>query len=99
MPELNCPFCNINTIISDPHFNVFPSISPESEIHLLITPKKHMKVIDQEHWSMLLPIVEQLKNKYSIESYTLKMNINAPRQEVMHSHLHFLANIRNCDKV
>lgn len=91
MFDLNCPFCKIKTIVQNPWFNIFESISPESGIHLLIAPKEHMINIDLEHWSKLLPLVEQLKQLHSVTSYTLKMNFNAPRQEVMHSHLHFLS--------
>lgn len=91
----NCPFCTIHSILEDENFNVFHSIEPESSIHLLIAPKEHMEVISSEYWAKLFVLIEKIKNNYQIPSYSIKMNFNAPRQTIFHSHLHFLADYSN----
>ena len=86
-----CIFCNKNSLIDDENFMVFQSNNPQSELHLLICPKKHMVCVDWAYWNKIYPLVEKLKLKYHINSYSIHMNFNPPRQTILHSHLHFLA--------
>lgn len=91
MNSNTCVFCIKDSIIEDSEFLVFYSSDPQAQIHVLICPKIHMMVLDDNHWNKIYNIVEKVKNHFNVDSYSLHMNFKAPRQTIMHSHLHFLA--------
>ncbi len=103
---MECIFCKIinkeissDFIFEDEDIIVINDVHPKSRIHMLIIPKKHiftiseLEDIDQSLiWKMFL-IARNLAKEKNISWYKLMFNVwKEWWQEVMHIHLHFLAN-------
>ena len=98
---MDCVFCKIiageipsYTIYEDDVVKCFLDISPDSNGHTLIIPKKHIQDLtdmDQDTWNHILKIAKmlkrQLEEKLNIDGLTLIQN-NGKIQEVKHFHLH-----------
>lgn len=98
---MDCIFCKIikgdipsYTIYENDYVKCFLDVSPLSNGHTLIVPKKHFKDIydiDEEYLLEInkasKKIVELLDEKLSPNGYKLQQN-NGNLQEVKHYHLH-----------
>lgn len=105
---MDCLFCKIisgdipsNTIYEDEIVKVFLDISPISNGHCLIVPKKHYTNIEDIDLETLKHINEiskklykELKEKLNCEGLTLIQN-NGLGQEVKHYHLHLVPRYTN----
>lgn len=101
-----CIFCKIinkeipsDPIFEDENYLVINDLYPKSRIHMLIIPKKHIDTIndleesdkDMIWWLFLL--AKNISIKENIVGYKLHFNVGKEWwQEIMHIHLHFLAN-------
>lgn len=107
---MDCLFCKIisgeipsNTIYDDDLVKAFLDISPKSNGHLLVVPKKHYTNIEDIDLETLKHINIVAKNLYVIlkeklkcEGLTLIQN-NGLGQEVKHYHLHLIPRYTNND--
>lgn len=98
---MECIFCKIingeipsYTIFEDDLVKCFLDVNPDSNGHLLIIPKKHIKDLDDMDSTTFNHIFEVAKNmkklledKLNIDGVTLIQN-NGLIQEVKHFHLH-----------
>lgn len=98
---MDCVFCKIvngdipsYTIYEDDIVKCFLDISPNSNGHTLVIPKKHYKDlfdIDNEVLMHIMDVAKKieklLKEKLNIDGLTLIQN-NGDVQEVKHFHLH-----------
>lgn len=108
----NCIFCKIINgeipsykIYEDETVMAFLDISPDSNGHTLIIPKKHYKDIDDIDNQVLSHILEiakkiklKLEKKLNIDGLTLIQN-NGDIQEVKHFHLHLKPYYKNKQKI
>ena len=101
-----CLFCKIankeidsNIVYEDDHIIGFHDINPQSPVHLLLIPKKHISTINEveiEDTALvghMVHIAKQLaaENNIAESGYRLVFNVNpAGGQEVYHIHLHIL---------
>lgn len=102
----DCIFCRIASkgipatiLYEDDLCLIFPDINPKATTHWLIVPKKHIPtIIDLEKGDETLVghIIEKARDlalKNDLKGYKLQFNVGAAGgQEVMHVHLHLLAN-------
>lgn len=101
-----CIFCKIinkefssSPIFENDDYIVLNDINPKARIHMLLIPKKHIETINHLSdndsnlvWGLFLLARDLAKEKW-IEGYKLQFNVWKDWwQEVMHIHLHFLAN-------
>ena len=98
---MDCLFCKIinneipsKTIYEDDIVKVFLDISPDSNGHMLIIPKKHyldLMDIDDNTLSHIMDVarnmIKKLEEKLQVDGVTLIQN-NGAVQEVKHYHLH-----------
>lgn len=98
---MDCVFCKIingdipsYTIYEDNIVKAFLDINPDSDGHILIIPKVHIKDIDdmdENTFTKMLEITKKLKKlleeKLQINGLTLVQN-NGDVQEVKHFHIH-----------
>ncbi len=103
---MECIFCKIinkeissNFIFEDEDIIVINDLHPKSRIHMLIIPKKHIPTIseledlDQNLIGKIFLVTRNLAKQNNINWYKLIFNVwKDGWQEVMHIHLHFLAN-------
>lgn len=109
---MDCIFCKIingsipsYTIYEDDVVNAFLDISPDSNGHTLIIPKKHYLDIDSIDNDTLIHIMnvardikKLLESKLNIDGLTLIQN-NGDVQEVKHYHLHLKPYYKNKQKI
>lgn len=103
---MDCIFCKIinkdipvTVVFEDENYIVINDIHPKAKVHMLLIPKKHIETINDLEdngsalvWWLLL-LARDLSAKLNIPGYKLQFNVwKAWWQEVMHIHLHFLAN-------
>lgn len=107
---MDCLFCKIisgeipsNTIYDGDLVKAFLDISPKSNGHLLVVPKKHytnIEDIDLETLKHINIVAKNLyvvlKEKLNCEGLTLVQN-NGLGQEVKHYHLHLIPRYTNDD--
>ena len=100
---MDCLFCKIidgsipsKTIYEDDLVKVFLDISPNTNGHMLIVPKKHVVTVDDIDSSLASHIIEVekkmytlLKEKLNVEGLTIVQN-NGLGQEVKHYHVHLI---------
>ena len=100
---MDCLFCKIidgsipsKTVYEDEVVKVFLDISPNTDGHMLIVPKKHVVTvndIDSELASHIVEVKKKmydlLKEKLNIEGLTIVQN-NDLGQEVKHYHVHLI---------
>lgn len=108
----NCIFCKIINgeipsykIYEDETVMAFLDISPDSNGHTLIIPKKHYKDIDDIDNQVLSHILEiakkiklKLEKNLNIDGLTLIQN-NGDIQEIKHFHLHLKPYYKNKQKI
>jgi histidine triad (HIT) family protein len=101
----NCIFCNIvekkqptEIIFEQEDILVIKDIAPQSPIHLLILPKKHIENIktieeyDIQLLSSMFFVAQELSKK--LQNCDFKLVINNGKsvgQHVFHLHVHFLS--------
>lgn len=105
----NCLFCKIingeipsKTIYEDNIVKVFMDISPSTNGHLLVVPKKHIVNIldmDNETLTYMINIIREklyplLKEKLNCEGLTIAQN-NELGQEIKHFHIHLIPRYPN----
>lgn len=109
---MDCIFCKIingsipsYTIYEDDVVKAFLDISPDSNGHTLIIPKKHYLDIDSIDNDTLIHIMnvardikKLLESKLNIDGLTLIQN-NGDVQEVKHYHLHLKPYYKNKQKI
>jgi len=105
--EKTCIFCKIlsknassKIVYEDEHIFAFEDIHPQSPIHILIIPKKHISTIlditseDTELLGQLFHVANKIAKDRGIakRGFRLVMNCNPEAgQTVYHIHLHLLA--------
>ncbi len=101
-----CIFCSIIAheipsipVYEDENYIVINDLYPKARVHMLLIPKKHIPTIsdmndtDKDTVGGLFLIARDLAHKMQISGYKLQFNVGKDGgQEVMHIHLHFLAN-------
>lgn len=103
---MDCLFCKIINkeipvvpVYEDNDFIVINDINPKAKTHFLFIPKRHIETInDLENedknliWELFL-LVKKIAKEKRIIDYRLQFNVwKGGWQEIMHIHLHFLAN-------
>lgn len=105
---MDCIFCKIINneipsykIYEDERVLAFLDVSPKSNGHTLVIPKKHFKDlydIDEDYLNHILKISKKigniLKEKLNCDGITLMQN-NGLGQEVKHFHLHIIPKYKN----
>lgn len=105
---MDCLFCKIiegsipsKTIYEDDLVKVFLDISPNTNGHCLIIPKKHIVTVNELDDEIITHILkvekemyELLKEKLNIEGLTIVQN-NDLGQEVKHYHVHLIPRYSN----
>ena len=100
-----CIFCKIikreiksDIIFEDDHFIVFSDISPVSEIHKLIVPKRHINNLfdfkDKKlnvYWEDAIKVINKLVDILDVSNFKIVINNGDELQLVKHLHLHFLS--------
>lgn len=94
-------------VYEDEKYLVINDIHPKARVHMLLIPKRHIESIadledtDSNLVAGLVRLARDLGNRMSIPRYRLEFNVGKmiegytgenEGQEVMHVHLHFLAN-------
>jgi histidine triad (HIT) family protein len=106
----NCIFCKIidkkipAKILHEDEFSIaFEDLNPQSPVHLLIVPKRHIPdihsivIADREVIGHLFFVARTLASKKGLEGTGYRMVINNGRdagQTVFHIHLHLLSGRR-----
>ncbi len=103
----NCLFCKIiekiitsKLVYEDDEILAFHDINPKADTHILIIPKQHivsMLEIDESHQKLignLMVKTNQIAKELGLNGgYKIQINTGVNGgQEVMHLHLHLLAN-------
>ena len=105
---MDCLFCKIiegsipsRTIYEDEKVKVFLDISPNTNGHCLIIPKKHIVTVNELDNELIAHILEVekkmyklLKDKLNIEGLTIAQN-NELGQEIKHYHVHLIPRYKN----
>lgn len=100
-----CIFCSVisreipsDFVYEDENYIVINDIHPKARVHILLIPKRHVASIadmadsDRDTVGGLFLLARDLGHKMNIPGYRLQFNIGKEGgQEVMHLHLHFLA--------
>lgn len=103
---MDCLFCKIINkeipsvfLYEDENCIVVNDIHPRAKIHMEIIPKKHistiteMEDVDRDIVGGMFLVARNLAKERNIEWYQLTFNVwKGGWQEIMHIHLHFLAN-------
>lgn len=101
-----CLFCSIinheiptTPVYEDEEYLVINDIHPKARVHMLLIPKRHIESIadledtDSDLIAGLFLLARNLGKQMNIFGYRLQFNVGKDGgQEVMHIHLHFLAN-------
>lgn len=101
-----CLFCSIIAreipsarVYEDENYIVLNDIHPKARIHMLLIPKRHIASIsditdsDRDTIGGLFLLARDLGKQMNIPGYQLQFNVGKEGgQEVMHVHLHLLAN-------
>ena len=103
---MDCIFCKliareypVNPVYEDDDYIVINDIHPLSRIHMLLIPKRHIEAIsdlgdsDRDTVGGLFLLARDLGRKMDMPGYKLQFNVGKDGgQEVMHIHLHMMAN-------
>lgn len=105
---MDCIFCKIinkeipsRTIYEDEYVKVFLDLSPVTNGHMLIVPKKHIVVIDEIDNDLMSHILDVEKKMYKLLKEKLNaigltiINNNDYGQEVKHLHIHLIPRYNN----
>lgn len=100
----NCVFCKIlngeipsKIIYQDEYCFAINDINPKAKKHILVIPKEHIESLNEvEDYSIIAHMFEAIKKINAQENINhFKTHINtgsSAGQEVMHLHIHILAN-------
>jgi len=100
----NCIFCKIlngeipsKIIYEDEACFAINDINPKAKKHILVIPKNHVEsakdVEDFTLFAKLFEAISKINKQEEITDYKLQINTGkSAGQEVMHLHLHILAN-------
>lgn len=90
---MNCVFCNFKgpVVTRFNGFMVIKDIHPKAKYHFLIIPEKHMGSYEKQSLSEAFEVANQVVSSFNLNSYTMTINFNKPRQQVPHAHLHLLS--------
>ncbi len=100
----NCIFCKMvsgeiscNKVYEDGDFLAFRDINPQSPVHILIIPKKHISSLsetkDKVMLGSLLCLTSEIARQQQIEQSGYRVVINTNKnagQSVEHLHVHLL---------
>lgn len=94
-----CIFCKIinqeqkaGIVYQDEDFVVFKDINPKAEVHLLITPKKHITSLNELEDISLAGKMLLLGKKLVQGSYRIQINVGRQAGQIIdHLHLHLLS--------
>ncbi|MCK9272850.1 histidine triad nucleotide-binding protein [Candidatus Gracilibacteria bacterium] len=103
---MDCLFCKIinkeipsEFLYEDENYIVINDLYPKAKTHMLIIPKHHISTItdmtddDRDIVGGMFLVARNLAKERNIEGYQLTFNVGkGGGQEIMHIHLHFLAN-------
>lgn len=103
---MDCLFCKIinkeipsEFLYEDENYIVINDLYPKAKTHMLIIPKHHISTItdmtddDRDIVGGMFLVARNLAKERNIEWYQLTFNVwKGGWQEIMHIHLHFLAN-------
>lgn len=101
----DCLFCKIakkelpaEVIYEDEQIMVFKDINPQSAVHLLIIPRKHIESVntvelgDKELMGELILIAQKTAREQNLTDYNLKINVGRKAGQLIdHLHLHLLS--------
>jgi len=103
----DCIFCKIankeiptEMVYEDEYVAAFKDLNPQTPIHVLIIPKKHVETVvdlteeDELVVGKMFTAARKIAKKYDIEEKGFRLIVNCKEdagQEVMHLHMHFLA--------
>jgi histidine triad (HIT) family protein len=106
LPMGNCIFCQIvkreipaNTLYEDEHAMVFDDLNPQSRVHMLVIPKRHVvslddtKETDASLLGQLLVVCARVARDRDIAHSGYRVVANTGRgagQSVFHLHFHVL---------
>lgn len=100
----NCIFCKIlrqeipsKIIYEDDVCFAINDINPKAKKHILVIPKEHVESLNEvKDFSLVKKMFEAIKNinkQENIDHFRTQINTGAKAgQEVMHLHIHILAN-------
>lgn len=103
---MDCLFCKIinkeipaTPVYEDENYLVINDLRPKAKTHMLIIPKRHISTItdmedsDSDIVGGMFLVARNLAKERNITGYKLQFNVwKGGWQEIMHIHLHFLAN-------
>ena len=99
----NCIFCKIlnkeipsEFVYEDDTCFAINDINPKAKKHILVIPKQHVESLNEVNdYTLMQKLFEAISNickKYSISSFQTHINTGKEAgQEVMHLHIHILA--------
>lgn len=106
----DCLFCRIasgetpsRTVYADDDVLAFEDINPQSPVHLLVIPRRHLATLNELHaaddalMGQLVRVAAELAAERGIarDGYRIVLNCNADAgQSVWHIHLHLLGGRR-----
>lgn len=100
----NCVFCKIlngeipsKIIYQDEYCFAINDINPKAKKHILVIPKEHIESLNEvEDYSIIAHMFEAIKKinaQENINHFKTQINTGSSAgQEVMHLHIHILAN-------
>ncbi|MDH3976348.1 MAG: histidine triad nucleotide-binding protein [Deltaproteobacteria bacterium] len=111
----DCLFCNIvegsipsHKVYEDDDFLAFKDIKPQSPVHVLVLPKRHVEQLshcgeeDKDLLSGLMLTANRVAKKLGIDSSGFRVAINSGKeggQVVFHLHLHLMGGARLSDQM
>lgn len=101
---MDCLFCQIidkkipaEIVKESENLLAFPDINPETQVHILIVPKRHIGAIGDlkaEHGPLLVEIYQMandLVREYNLTNSKYRVRVNGGKaQHVPHIHFHLL---------
>ena len=100
----NCIFCKIKNgeipskfVYEDDICFAINDINPKAKKHILVIPKEHVEslneVQDYELIKKMFEAIKKINNQENINHFRIQINTGSQAgQEVMHLHIHILAN-------
>jgi len=100
----NCIFCKIlsgeipsKIIYQDDYCFAINDINPKAKKHILVIPKEHIESLNEINdfslMSKMFEAIKNINNQENINHFKTQINTGSQAgQEVMHLHIHILAN-------
>lgn len=109
---MDCLFCKIiageipgNKVYEDDKVYAFRDVNPQAPVHVLVTPKKHMRNIlecDGETAAALVKAIGEVAKKEGLEKDGFRVVSNCGKnacQSVEHLHIHVMGGAQLSDKM